>query len=171
MPTETPAEKPKHPGGRPTKCTPEVIAEFANLMAAGNYFETACDYVGLSKQTAYNWIKRGQEALAAADDLDAVPEGERIFVEFMDATHRSAAQAEVRNVALIQQAARDGAPGDWRASAWWLEKRKQDTWGEKRTKLEHTGPGGGAVQVEAWWKGIEKIQDEEQAKRDGGDGE
>lgn len=47
----------------------------------------------------------------------------------------------------------------------------RDELGDLKTRAELTGPGGGAVQVEAWWKGIEKIQDEEQAKRDGGDGE
>lgn len=164
------------PGGRPTKCTPELTAEFANLMAAGNYLETACDFLGIHKTTVYRWLNRAEAALEATradaeDDIheDQVPEDERVFVDFRNATLAAAARAEVRNLALIQQASRDrrvekarvegravldaetGEPvvlGDWRAAAWWLEKRKQDTWGERKTKLEHTGAGGGPVQVE-----------------------
>lgn len=162
------------PGGRPTKCTPEVAEEFRRLMSAGNYFETACDFIGVHKVTAYRWINRAEEALLATVDEegnvheDQVPEGEQVFVAFRNATLAGAARAEVRNLALIQQASRDrrvekaqvegravldaetGEPvvlGDWRAAAWWLEKRKQDTWGERKTKLEHTGAGGGPVEV------------------------
>lgn len=162
------------PGGRPTKCTPEVAEEFRRLMSAGNYFETACDFIGVHKVTAYRWINRAEEALLATVDEegnvheDQVPEGEQVFVAFRNATCEGAAQAEIRNLAIVQQSARDrtvegahaegravvnddGEPvvlGDWRAAAWWLEKRKQDTWGERKQKVTLTGAGDGPVQVQ-----------------------
>jgi hypothetical protein len=142
----------KMPGGRPTKCTPEVIAEVARLLRAGNYFECACEYVGISESSGYAWLARAREAMEHPDE---VPEGEEIYVQFLEATREATRSAEARNVALIQQAAQGGSAGDWRAAAWWLEKRLQHTWGAKKQKLEHSGPGGGAVQVH--W--IEKLRE------------
>jgi hypothetical protein len=139
-------------GGRPTKCTPEVTQEVVRLLRAGNYFDCACEYVGISESSGYAWLARGREAL---EQPGGIPEGEEIYVEFLEATREATRTAEARNVALIQQAAQGGAAGDWRAAAWWLEKRLQSTWGEKRQKLEHTGPGGGAVEVH--W--IEKLRE------------
>jgi hypothetical protein len=141
------------------KCTPEITAEFAKLIRAGNYFETAAAFLGIYPKTAYRWLQRGEAAIEAATneegtlDEDAITGNERCYARFYVAVTEADAAAEVRNLAIVQQAAQDRPRkllrrneetgeveelqrGDWSAAAWWLEKRKQFTWGMRRTKAE-----------------------------------
>jgi len=142
--------------GRPSLCNPDRTATIARLMRAGNYFDCACEFAGISERTGHRWLKRGREALeAAGDDLEAVPEEEKPYVEFWRATREARRTAEARNVAIIQ----DAAKSDWRAAAWWLEKALQQTWGEKRQKLEHSGPDGEAIAIDQ-----RALQDEDRAR-------
>lgn len=117
--------------GRPTKLTPEVQDRIIQALKAGNYVETAAEYAGIGKTTFYRWMARGEQASRG------------IYREFRDAVMRARAEAEARNVAIIQKA----APDDWRAAAWWLERAFPDRWGP-RQKLEHSGPEGGPIPAE-----------------------
>jgi len=117
--------------GRPTKLTPEVQDRIIQALKAGNYVETAAEYAGIGKTTFYRWMEQGKQASRG------------IYREFRDAVMRARAEAEARNVAIIQQA----APDDWRAAAWWLERAFPDRWGA-RQKLEHSGPDGAPIAAE-----------------------
>ena len=117
--------------GRPTKLSPEVQDRIIQALKAGNYVETAAEYAGIGKTTFYRWMAQGDQ------------ESRGIYREFRDAVMRARAEAEARNVAIIQKA----APDDWRAAAWWLERAFPDRWGP-RQKLEHSGPEGGPIPAE-----------------------
>src|SRR5262245_63108671 len=54
-----PAEKRRR--GRPSDLTPEVIAETARLLPVVLYKETVADFLGVTRMTFRNWIKRGRE--------------------------------------------------------------------------------------------------------------
>lgn len=134
---------------RPTKCTPEVIEEFARHMRVGLYLEDACGLVGIVKQTAYNWLQWGEAALLeAGGNLREVPEEQRAYAEFLDAVTRAEATAISNNLLIIERAAAEDRPGDWRAAAWFIERRKPRTWGKQEQRHELTGADGGPVQVE-----------------------
>ena len=155
------------PAGRPTKCTPEVIRDFAEYMGAGLYFEDACDLVGVTSRTGYNWLEWGEEALTGAEnDLDAVPEEKQPYAQFFHTVRARAAAAIARNLAIMQQAAQDRPKvlidektgkelerGDWRAAAKFLEMRKPDTWGMRKQSTELSGPAGGPVEV-SWLEAV-----------------
>lgn len=115
----------------PLKLTSETQERIVQAIRAGNYVEIAAQYAGIGKTTLYRWLEQ-------ADD----PEADDIYREFRDALESAKAQAEVRNVALIQRAADEGT---WQASAWFLERTAWQRWG-RRTML--TGADGGAVKVE-----------------------
>lgn len=115
---------------RPTKLTPEVQDRIVQAIAAGNYIEVAAAYAGVHKATLYRWLEH-------ADD----PGAEEIYRDFRDALESARAQAEVRNVALIQKA----ATTTWQAAAWHLERTSHQRWG-RRTIV--TGEDGGPVRVE-----------------------
>ena len=53
------------------------------------------------------------------------------------------AEAETRNVFLIQKAAKDGT---WQAAAWWLERTSPKRWG-RFVRTEISGPDEGPVHV------------------------
>lgn len=142
------AEQAKDKGGRPTKCTPELIATFVKLMAAGNYFECACAFCGITDRTGYRWLQWGDEALDEAnDELGAVPEEKQIYARFCLATREASAKAEAGLASRILEASARPTSGDWKAGAWFLEKRYQRRWGMKMSKQELSGPDGGAIPV------------------------
>lgn len=150
--------------GRPTKLTPEIQERIVNAIRTGNYLETAAEYGGVCKVTFYEWMKRGkkEKERLAEDGRKKVRQSERDFVNFLNAVTRARAEAEVRNVTIIQKAAQE----DWRASAWYLEQSFQDTWGHKKQQMEHFGPGGGPLHVEVT-RTIIRPGDEDEDDADG----
>lgn len=102
------------PGGRPTKLTAVTQQAIVQALRAGNYLETAAAYAGVSKQSIYTWIKRGQK-------------GEPKYQEFLDAIEKAQADSETRDVAIIAKAAET----QWQASAWRLERKFPERWGRR----------------------------------------
>jgi len=118
---------------RPTKLTPETKDKIIQAIAAGNYQETAAKYAGINPNTFYTWMKLGENK-----------KGKPAYREFREAVEKARAQAEVRNVALIQQAGQDGS---WQAAAWYLERSYPTRFG-RHNRVEVTGANGAAVQID-----------------------
>lgn len=109
---------------RKTLCTPERIKRIADYIRAGNYAEVASRVGGISEATYYNWLKRGEA-------------GEKPYVEFLEAVKEAEAEAEARNIALIQRAAQNGT---WQAAAWYLERKHGKRW-RRSSEVEVSGDG------------------------------
>ncbi len=101
--------------GRPTDCTPEVIARVAEGVRLGMPFAHAARRAGIGESTFYQWKQRG----------DA---GEQPFAEFLEAVESAKAECEAKQLQRIQRAARKG---NWQASAWLLERRYPDEYGRR----------------------------------------
>lgn len=112
---------------RPTKLTQEVQDRIMQAVQAGNYLETAANFAGIDGSTMRRWVQKG--------DAPSAPEPYR---SFCTALKSARAAAEVRSVALIQQAATGGT---WQAAAWYLERSYPERWG--RTRVEVTGAHDG----------------------------
>lgn len=115
--------------GRPTKLTDEIQAQLYYLISEGNYFDTSCQIVGIDFGTFRNWLIRGEQ------------EGKGPFFNFFKAIKKAEAEAEAKRVELILKAG--GAGGDWKANAWYLERKYPDRWGkvdrlEANVKNENT---------------------------------
>lgn len=118
------------PAGRPSKLTPELQKDICNYLLAGNFVETVCDLVGISKETFYAWVKRGERGWKSDRDGG--------YVEFSDAIKRAVAQVEVLTVNDLRK-----GPQNWQAKAWWLERRHPDKWGNRgKSQVEHSGDLG-----------------------------
>lgn len=133
-------------GGRPTKLTPELQDEIVKVIRAGNYIETAAAYVGLSKNTIYDWMKRGarEKQRIALEPRKKPSKKELPYLEFSDAIQKALAHSEVRDVAIIGKAAEE----NWQAAAWRLERKFPDRWGRKdKTQIEHSGKDGGPIET------------------------
>lgn len=112
---------------RPTKLTPELQKQICDLLAAGNFVETVCDYVGIDYKTFYNWLTWGERGYK--DDVA------RGYAEFFHAVKKATSQVEVLTVHELR-----GRPDDWQALAWWLERRHPDKWGNRgKSQIEHSG--------------------------------
>jgi hypothetical protein len=92
-----------------TAYTPELAASMLQMLRAGNSVRAAARAAGIGEATVRGWIERGQR-------------GEADYAEFAADVQAARARAEVRNVALIAQAAQE----DWRANVWLLERRLHD---------------------------------------------
>lgn len=98
--------------GRKSKLTEERQARLCEALRAGNTRAAAADYAGIGERTLYRWISRAED------------EGEGPYWLLWQDIKKAEAAAEVRNVAIIQQAAKKS----WQAAAWWLERRRPGRW-------------------------------------------
>ena len=115
--------------GRPSIITPEMTNRIVQLLKAGNYVETAAAMAGVSKQTLFNWMKRGARE---RERLEKNPRAkvrlkEAPYADFLDSVEKAQAQAEVVDVAAISA----GARGSWQAAAWRLERKFPARWGRR----------------------------------------
>lgn len=111
--------------GRPIELTPELQKLLCDALKAGNTRKDAAHHAGISVSTLYSWMKRGRQ-------------GEVEFLEFLSAVEGAEAECAYRNVAFIQKA----AAKDWRAAAWWLERRREDFSTKEKHEHEHVHTGG-----------------------------
>lgn len=124
------------PAGRPTKLTSDLTKQIAKLLTDGNYVETVCDYVGLSRSTFYEWLERGENA---EDGTDIE------FAEFSDTIKKAIASVEMETVKSVRK-----GPMNWQSKAWWLERRHPDRWGNRgKQQVEHTGKDGEPIKQES----------------------
>jgi hypothetical protein len=120
--------------GRPTKLTRKLIGEIALIVSAGNTLDKSAEYHGVCKTAAYNWQARGRKEIArlARSKRTKPKPKERLHVEFAEAIKKARAKAQVRNVAIINEAAKT----TWTAAAWWLERTDRENWGRPHKQGE-----------------------------------
>ncbi|MFN3323431.1 MAG: hypothetical protein ACK5AZ_08045 [Bryobacteraceae bacterium] len=109
--------------GRPTKLTPEIQKVIVDAINAGGFIETSVTLAGISRDTFYEWLKRGNR------------EKSGIYRDFTDAIKKALASAETHYMALIGRAAKT----QWQAAAWMLERRFRQNWA-KSSDLTIKGP-------------------------------
>ena len=96
---------------RPAKLTPERADDLVVLLAARVPVEVAARSVNVSRRTLDRWLRQ--------DELrERVERARAAGAESTDAL------SEARAVVLILRAAQE----DWRAAAWWLERRHPQRW-------------------------------------------
>jgi transposase len=100
--------------GRPSKLTPDAIAQLEQLVRAGTTIDVAAAAVGVNRATIYRWLAAGEKARKGTHTR-----------ELRDRVERARAESESVLVARIGQAA---AKGSWQAAAWLLERRWPERW-------------------------------------------
>jgi transposase len=108
-----PAPRRRAPG-RPSKLTPEAIAQLEQLVRAGTTIDVAAAAVGVNRATIYRWLAAGEKARKGTYTR-----------QLREAVERARAESESVLVARIGQAA---AKGSWQAAAWLLERRFPERW-------------------------------------------
>jgi hypothetical protein len=122
------------PGGRPSKLTEELMINLFNVIAAGNYYEAACAYVGIHYDTFRAWIVKGEQAKSGK------------YHEFSEAIKKAESQAEIRMIQEWQAQ----MPTNWQAIATFMERRYPDRWSKQdKSKIELTGKDGGDIKIDS----------------------
>ena len=160
---------------RPSKLTPAVHERFITAIQVGATMDVAADHAGISKDTAYEWDKKGEKAIALAFDrlrrlqttgstrkgtrrkgVRTIPPNAELepWLLLTESPEERELQAYARFSDALKKAlnewelralAKIVGAKDWQASAWLLERRKAEVYGRRR--IEVTGPGGGPVQA------------------------
>jgi transposase len=94
-------------------------------MREGHYAKTAAETSGITEQTLYNWLKKGED-----------PERHPEYAVFLEACRKAEATAEEKAIKAIQAA----FPDDWRAAMTYLERRHPGRW-SKRQNVDVTSEG------------------------------
>ena len=123
-------------GGNTPRRRWEVIVD---RVRAGSYPEVAAMSTGVGASTYYRWKVLGEDRVEDGKVIRAKPG----YREFREALTRAEAEAEMVHVAILQKAATE----DWRASAWYLERRASHRW-RRRDSLWHGGAGEGDPPLE-----------------------
>lgn len=124
----------RHPKGSTPTLSEELIERLANTIRGGAYVETAAAFCGISKDTFYRWLR-----LAESDDST------ELLLKLSDAVKKAMAEAELRDLRVIDQAAQGGV---WQAAAWRLERKYHDRWGRQaKVQIEHSGLEGKPLEV------------------------
>jgi hypothetical protein len=98
---------------RSARPTPELIAELGRLLRAGNYLSAAAHAAGVDAHVLDGWLSKGAR------------DSRGIYRELYEAVAQAQGAGEARHVANIAKAAVDG---DWKASAWLLERQYPERW-------------------------------------------
>src|ERR1700679_2418607 len=101
-------------GGRPTKRTPELLAQLTAHLETGATLALACQACGLDPTTLNTWRKDAE------------------FAQYLEQT---LAIAQINNLLRVQA----GGPG-WQGAAWILERRHPKRWGKRETVTVNHSP-------------------------------
>jgi hypothetical protein len=104
-----------------------VQQKIVQALELGNYREIAFRFGGIADRTGFEWCKRGR------DDREA--HRTTIWTEFLQAVEEAEARAEMVALGFVRQA----MSGDWKAAAWYLERKHRDRFG--RTSAEDRSAG------------------------------
>ena len=104
--------------GRPSKLTREVEADLTLMLAQGVPVRIAAAATDVSPRSVRRWLHEGlRERVAEVKATERAALGDGLHADATD---------EARLVVLLLRAS------DWRASAWWLERRYPERWGAER---------------------------------------
>ena len=109
--------------GRPSKFTADRRAAILENLETGVSREVASHAAGVDPETLRRWIRKGEEATKG------------LYRQFVIDIGKAEATAVVDMVQVIHDASQRG---DWRAAAWWLERRRPADWG-RRQAIEQIG--------------------------------
>lgn len=98
--------------GRPTVLDDLVAQRICAAIAEGNTRRCAAQAAGVSVSALKEWMQRGRA-------------GREPYTSFLAKLEKADAEAEAKAVKVITDAALSGT---WQSAAWWLERRRRNTW-------------------------------------------
>ena len=112
------------------KLSAKRIANIRTALCAGATRKAAAAAAGIGQSTFHYWMRSG-----AGDDATDLQRRLVVAVEV--------AEAELRATATVNDAI---GGGDWKAAAWWLERRRREDWGRKLL----AGPNDDRGEPQTW---------------------
>lgn len=127
--TDMSQPRPARPGRIPLLNT-QTQDKIVSAVRAGSYLDDAAALAGVSRHALFEWLAKGRQAQEKANTGHDLTDRETLYADFTDAVETARAEAQLRNVAIIQKAANEGT---WQAAAWFLERTNPRKWGRFET--------------------------------------
>lgn len=108
---------------RPEKITYDLINAICEDISRGYSYDKAAERNGISSSTFFRWLKLGKS-----------PDSEQIYRDFAQAVRQASDFSEDEALQLIRSAAVINR--NWKASAWFLEKRFPAKYGKPANQCE-----------------------------------
>ena len=152
----------KSKGGRPSSYKPEYAAQAAKLCVRGFTNPELAKFFGVSLATIDNWKASHAEFFDSLKTAKAPADDKVERCLYHRATGYSFQMEEIHIVQgkVVRVAVTKHVPPDTTAMIFWLKNRRKEQW---RDSYAHTGPDGGAIQIEALETAMAKMNDKELA--------
>lgn len=127
--------------GRKTKLNYKLIDIACKSLENIHFEKTVAKAIGVSEVTWYNWKNKGkavQDKLKQNEYYEPT-EREQLYLDFYESVRKSSAIGEVKALDNIRRLGKK----DWRAIAWYLERRFPNQWA--KTKV---------IQTKQDWKSV-----------------
>lgn len=108
----------------PVRLKRRLIDDLCALLRAGNYIETACNVLGISRKLYYEWAKDGANELDRRERGCDPDKSRDLQVRLHVDTLRAIATAEALSLQVLTKA----AESDWRAAESRLARRWPERW-------------------------------------------
>jgi hypothetical protein len=118
MPATRKPGKGRKGGGRPPKITEEVVAIVARELKRTAFFTTACEIAGITRQTGYNYLKRGKRSRKGS-----------LLRQFFDVSRKAAADGEMKLVDVLYDDATKNKSA--KSAAWLLSHRHRRKYADR----------------------------------------
>lgn len=123
------AKRPAKPGRRQL-LNAQTQERIVTAVRAGSYLDDAAALAGIGRSTLFLWLAEGRAAQQKAEAGQKLTDRETSCLDFLDAVESARAEAQLRNIAIVQKAANEGT---WQAAAWFLERTNPRKWGRHET--------------------------------------
>ena len=105
----------------------ERIDRIVTAIQAGNFYEPAAKFGGITYSSLRNWMKRGELEFERREDGEEPNLDEDLYVKIFEGVTRAETESEMYHVLKW----RDHADADWRASSEFLARRHSSRWARK----------------------------------------
>lgn len=132
----------RNKGGRPTKLTDPREETILTMLRAGNTREAAAAAARIDPATMRRWCAGNARFRAVVEEAENAAEA-----MFASRIRKAATEAEItEHFDQRGNLLRRTVKYDWKAAAWWLERRRGQTWKPAPGQLEISGPDGGPIE-------------------------
>lgn len=121
---------------RPTKLSYQLIEQMAHHIENGSSYKDAATLCGIHYNTFNEWRKSAEEEIQNGK--------KSLLSEFLFALREAEAKGKAEAIKYIKN------NDDWRAKAWYLERKYHDEFGNKQ-KIEHSGDEEKPIRVKLKW--------------------
>lgn len=147
-----------------------IAQAITDMIRVGNYMETACHFIGISKSTVMLWLREGDKAQGRLDagarrrDLTAY---QRHCADFLIAIRTAQSESEHRDVTRLAQLARGGIPLSTVTERWELDQDGQERLTERTVVTRESLPDARVLTwrlahrfPERWGRRADSLEDE-----------